>query len=231
MTKRLTLLLLLAAACSHSTDSTPARLIVRSASLRGFVERLDGVENALRERVATLDGFIANSEQSDGVLTVVFRVPSSRLELALTEVSKLASRVDSRQLRGEDFTEEYVDLEAQRVNLTATRARLLALLEHATKVDDALAVNKGLSEVQGQLEHLAGRIKYLEQAAALSTVSVTFEPEHGATDWRPLEVARRSLQGLVSVLQALANLGIAVAVFSPLWGSAWWLLRRARRAR
>lgn len=230
MAKRVIFLFLLAA-CSHATDSTPARLIVRSANLRGFVERLDGIENAIRDRVAALDGFITNSEQSDGVLTVVFRVPSKQLEFALSEVSKLATRVDSRQLRGEDFTEEYVDLEAQRVNLTATRARLLALLEHASKVDDALAVNRGLTEVQGQLEHLAGRMKYLEQAGALSTVSVTFEPEHSAADWRPLEVARRSLHGLVSVLQALANLGIAVAVFSPLWGSAWWLLRRARRAR
>jgi hypothetical protein len=77
-------------------------------------------------------------------------------------------------------------------------------------------------------------MKYLQQAAALSTVTVTFYPESNtavmdASGWRPLEVARVSLRGLVMLLQALGNLAIALAVFAPLWVPAWWLLRRGRR--
>ena len=183
---------------SRTPDASTARILVRGATVRALVETLDGLEATLTQKVAALDGFTTGSELTgtgnNAALTVVYRVPAAKLDVAMTTLESLATRVDSRQVKGEDFTEEYVDLEAQRTNLTATRDRLLVLLEKATKVEDALEVNKGLTEVQGQLEKLAGRTKYLQQASALSTVTATFYP---------LEVARVALSSLLAVLQFL----------------------------
>lgn len=229
----------LVVACARQTPSDAAKILVKGATIRALVGSLDGLEATIARNIKALGGFTTASDLTgtgdDAALTVVFRVPAAKLDVALTTIESLAKRVDSRQVRGEDFTEEYVDLEAQRANLTATRDRLLALLDKATKVDDALEVNKGLTEVQGQLEKLSGRTKYLQQAAALSTVTATFYPESNtsvdAGGWRPLEVARVALRSLIGVLQFLASAAIVILVFSPLWAPPVWLIRRRKTAR
>ena len=228
-------LLALLGACSRAAVSGPVTqaLTVRTASFRASVADLSAAEARLRRSVETLGGVTTSSERTgvegDGRLTVVFRVPTAKLTDALAELEGLATHVDSRQVRGEDFTEEYVDLEAQRGNLIATRDRLSALLQQAKTVGDALEVNRGLSEVQGQLDRLTGRTTFLTQAAAFATVTATFWAEPPiAFGWQPLEVARSALQALLVVLQGLGNLLIVVAVFAPLWAPVLWLLRRRR---
>ncbi|MDP1826520.1 MAG: DUF4349 domain-containing protein [Archangium sp.] len=225
--------LIFMSACGRAAPEAIPRVLIRGATLRALVDTFDGLEATLGQKVSALGGFTTSSELSDASLTVVFRVPAAKLELALSEVAALTRRVDTRQVRADDFTEEYVDLEAQRKNLTATRDRLLLLLEKATKVDDALEVNRGLTEVQGQLERLTGRIKFLEQGAALSTVTATFYPQTttslDGTDWRPLEVARVALRSLLSVVQFLASALIVLVVFAPLWGPPVWFIRRRGR--
>lgn len=200
-------------------------MLVRGATVHAVVSSLDGLEAKVVQHVASLGGFTTSSERNDASMTVVFRVPAAKLDVALTSLESLAQRVDSRQLRADDFTEEFVDVEAQRTNLTATRDRLLSLLEKSARVEDALAVNKGLTEVQGEFEKLTGRAKFLQQAAAMSTVTATFT-ERGSSAWQPLEVARTSLHMLRAVIQFVGSTLIVVAVFSPLWGPLVWLLRR-----
>jgi hypothetical protein len=105
------------------------------------------------------------------------------------------------------------------------------MLEKATRVSEALEVNKGLNEVQGQLEKVAGRLKYLQQNSSLSTVTATFYPEsHTSVEsgWRPLEVARIALNSLLGVLQFLGSVVIVVIVFAPLWAPPVWIYRRRR---
>lgn len=219
-------LLLVSAACAQ--HSLPARVLVRGATLQLVVANLEGLEASLAERIARLDGFTTRSERTESGLTVSFRVPAAKLELALASVESLASSVESREVHGEDVTEEYVDLEAQLANLTASRTRLLVLLDQAQKVEDALEVNKGLTDVQGQLERIAGKKKLLEQSSALSLVTATFSPERRAADWRPMVVARGAVLALIRCLELLASAAIVAVIFSPLWAPAVWLFRRRR---
>ena len=216
-------LLVVSAGCAQR--SAPARVLVRGATLQLVVANLEGLEASLAERIARLDGFTTRSQQTDSGLSVSFRVPAPKLELALASVEALASSVEAREVHGEDVTEEYVDLEAQLANLTASRTRLLALLDQAVKVEDALEVNQGLTEVQGQLERVAGKKKFLEQSSALSTVTATFSP---AADWKPMVVARGAARALISCLQLLGSAAIFGVIFSPLWAPAAWLIRRRR---
>lgn len=143
-------------------------------------------------------------------------MPSARLDDAMRSLEARARNVEAREVRGDD-------LDARRANLTATRERRLALLEKSTRAEDALAVKKGVSEVQLEFEKVAGRIKYLQQAAALSTVTATCSPQRGAGEWRPLEVAHTS----ASVLQLI---GSALIVALVLWGPLAWFLRRKKHA-
>lgn len=217
------------------------RLVIKNADLSLQVVSVRDAESAIRNKVAALGGYVVQAESSgsddDLTVRISFRVPATRFDDALAGVEGVAKKVLSRTLSGDDVTEEFVDLQSRLSNLEATRDRLLSFLDKATRVEDALAVNQSLTDVQGQIEQIKGRMQYLKQSAALSTISVALLPvpvtpiieEEG---WQPLAVARAALRDLIQLGQGLANLGIVLLVWTPVWLplalGGLWIYRRVR---
>ncbi len=203
------------------------RLVIKTATLSIEVENVAEAETRISARAQELGGYVVsletNGTEAGRMAVITIRVPARRFDEALSGVEGLARKVFSRTISGDDVTEEFVDLESRLRNLEATRDRLLDLLGRAEKVEDALQVNEALTEVQGQIEQIQGRMKYLQQSAAFSTITVEMRPvpppppiiEEGG--WQPLNVAREALRGLIAFGQELINLGIILLVWSPVW--------------
>jgi hypothetical protein len=216
------------------------RMVIKTADISLQVESVREAETAVRAKVQELGGYVVRAENSgsDDELTarITFRVPAQRFDEALAGVQGLARKVLSRTVSGDDVTEEFVDLQSRLRNLEATRDRLLTFLEKAATVEEALKVNESLSQVQGEVEQVRGRMEYLKQSAALSTVTVALLPvpaiapivEEGG--WQPLAVARGALRELVELGQGLVNVAIVLLVWTPVWlpfvALVWWLRRR-----
>lgn len=220
------------------------RMIIKSADLSLQVENVREAEAAVSAQVAALGGYVVRVEMSgtDERMTanMTFRVPAERFEETLTGVQGLAEKVLSRTVSGDDVTEEFVDLRARLGNLEATRNRLRDLLNRATDVEDAIEVNRALSDVQGQIELIQGRMEYLQQSAALSTINLYLSPVPVTPivtrdSWQPLAVARDALRSLVELGQGLVNLAIVLLIWTPVWLPllllGWWGRRRLRRQR
>jgi hypothetical protein len=62
-------------------------------------------------------------------------------------------------------------------NLEATRARIQEFLKDAKTVDEALRINQELANIESQIEQIKGRMNYLSDRSAFSTITVNFEPE------------------------------------------------------
>src|SRR4029079_16444262 len=84
-------------------------------------------------------------------------------------------RVLSEAASGTDATQEYVDAQSQLANLEATQARIRQFLEQAKTVEEALRVNARLTEIEGQIGQLKGRLQFLSQRAAYSTIAVQLQ--------------------------------------------------------
>lgn len=202
------------------------RMIIQHADLALEVEDLNNAEASIRAHVARLDGYIVKISTSgtdeNQTTHITFRVPAQRFEEALSGVEGLAKKVRSRTISGDDVTEEFVDLESQLRNLEATRDRLRTLLDQATRVQDALEVNQALTDVQGQIEYTQGRMQYLQQSAAFSTIEVYLMPvpvvilvQEGT--WQPITVARSALRDLIELGQELVNIAIVLLIWTPVW--------------
>lgn len=116
--------------------------------------------------------------------SISIRVPSEVLDDTIEHLRGLATKVESENTSSRDVTDEYVDLGARLKNQQATQEALLGLLERATTVEAALAVQRDLSRVQEDVERLSGRIKFLEESAAFSIirVSLSLAPGEVAVD-------------------------------------------------
>ena len=76
---------------------------------------------------------------------------------------------------------EFTDLESRLKALQQTQTQLLALLDDARTVKDALEVRRALDEVTAELEVLKGRLRQLENKTTYSTLSIEFSergPHH-----------------------------------------------------
>jgi hypothetical protein len=109
--------------------------------------------------------------------TITIGVPVQQFERVLNRLRGLAIQVLDENASGEDVTDQYVDLQSQLTNLEATRERIKSFLDDATNVDEALRINQQLSEIERQIEEIKGRINYLQDRSAFSTITVNIEPQ------------------------------------------------------
>lgn len=223
------------------------RLIIRNADMTIVAADTEAALTQIAQMADNGGGWVVSSnvyQSSETSKTgyIQIRVPSAGFQSVLDAIGGLAVRVESLSTSGQDVTEEYVDLSSQLVNLEATAARVRAFLDDAVRVEDALAVNAELSRLEGEIAVIKGRMQYLEQSSAFSSITVNVTPDELAqpievAGWQPSGVARQAVEALVGVLQSLANLliwfvivalPVLLIILVPI-ALILWLIRRLRR--
>lgn len=220
------------------------RKIVRTAQLSLQVDRFDVTAQRLVQIAESAGGFVADSSyaEDDGVPqgTFTLRVPAARFGAVMAEVDKLGA-VTSRQISGQDVTEEFVDVQARLRNLERHEQRLLSFMDRATKVSDLLAIEQELARVRGEIEQLTGRLRFLERSADLASISVMMKQKAKKTSggvWdfsgtigRMQAAFLATLRQILSVIEWLGVTASALAPVLVLGAGVWFLIRRIRIAR
>jgi len=185
----------------------------------------------------SVGGYItsSNSSATEGSLTsgtLTIRVPVKAFEKVLAQLRKLG-KVQSVTISGEDVTEEYVDLESRLKNLRAQEAILLKLMEKATSIQDTIAVESRLADIQMQIEQILGRKNYLDNRVTFATVQLTLfepsaEPIVGCGFREALEKAARafvaSVNGMILFLGAVGP----YLILTGMWIVIYLQLRRRK---
>jgi hypothetical protein len=117
-----------------------------------------------------LGGFVAKRDDR----SVTIRVPAARFDDAVGRIEVFGDMVH-RNVQAEDVTEQFHDLEVRLGTARAVRQRLTELLAKAVKVEDSLAIERELDRVVGEIERLEGKVKFLRDRAAFSTITVSFD--------------------------------------------------------
>ena len=244
------------------------RKIIKNADMRLLVKDTDVAIDRSTQIVTDLGGYIVSSRtwyqdyygNNLKYSTMTIGVPVDQFERALQRFRDLAIRVLDENASGEDVTDQYVDLQSQLQNLEATRTRVQEFLKDAKTVDEALRINQQLSDIEGQIEQIKGRMNYLADRASFSTITINFEPEFPIltptptptitptltprptstpVPWKPGETFQSAKKALTISYQGIINFLIWIVVvilpiFLPpilvLWG-LWKLVTRNRPKR
>lgn len=210
-------------ASSSGAQNQPAapRLIIRNADMTIVVSNTQAQLEAINQIATDYKGYVVSSSTSkmgqDLQASVTLRVESAQLDAAMERIRKLAVEVRNENVRGDDVTAEYVDLESNLKNLEAAEAQLQEILKKAEKTEDVMTVFRQLTEIRGQIDQIKGRMKYLSQSAALATINLTLIPDYAAqpvevAGWRPSGVAKDAVEALISALQGLVNVAIWLVI-------------------
>jgi hypothetical protein len=207
---------------SLALEPTQERLIIRTGRMNIIVEKTEDTLAAIDSLAGSIGGWVVNSNAYDrggakaGSITI--RIPAERFDSVIEEVRELAIEVTSESTDSQDVTEEFVDLSARLGNLEATAQRVRSFLDEAKNVEEALAVNEQLLWLEGDIEALKGRIKYLQESAAFSSLTIDITPDElsqpiDVAGWQPKGVAKDAIEALIEGLQTLANVAIWLGIY------------------
>jgi len=155
------------------------RMIVRNGSLSVVVEDVSDAIQQIARLADTYHGWVVSSnawQNGDRMMgTITIRVAADDYDAAVGAIRTLAADVKSESSSGYDVTEEYVDLGAQLETLQASADQLTALMQKAGTVEEILKVQQQLTQTNTQIEQIKGRMQYLEESSATSSIAVDLE--------------------------------------------------------
>ena len=232
--------------------ATIDRKIVKNAEVSVLVEDSDIAVDRLTQVVSDVGGYIVSSRvwyQSyiDGenykYASITLGIPVDQFEVTMRRVRGLALRVTDENASGEDVTDQFVDLQSRLANLEATQARIQSFLEDAKTVDEALRINQELAQIEAQIEEVKGRMNYLSDRSAFSTMTVTISPELPEIEpaplpepkpWTPSETLKDATETLVKAYQGIVEFAIwmfvaVLPILAPPVLVIWMILKLVRR--
>jgi uncharacterized protein YdcH (DUF465 family) len=208
---------------SQSSD----RVVVQNSNLSLLVEDVGQTSERVVQTAREMGGFMVstsyNSPGDEAFATVTVRVPTERLDEALSQFRSLAVKVTSENLLGEDVTEQYEDLDQRIETLKATKAKFEEILARATQIDDIVRINQEIINLEQQIDFATGQKMALEDNARLTKVTVYLSTDELALPYTPDEAFRpgvifkNAVRSLLSTIQDGAGLVIWLGVYSVVW--------------
>ena len=195
------------------------RLVIQNAELSIVVADVNAHVKSIETMAKAMGGFIVSVQvyqdtANDGSpvpqAQVVVRVPQDKIDEAITQIKQDTVDVQRETRSGQDVTDQYVDLQSRLTAKQAAQDQLLKIMQNANRTQDVLDVYAQLQQVQSDIEVLKGQIKYYEQSAAMSAISVNVIAEKTVKPieiggWKPQGVASEALQQLVFFWQDFAD--------------------------
>lgn len=162
------------AGISESKDnaavSEKERIIIYNVYYKIETDDTEKLSKEIASLAQTYGGYVV----STGTAEVVIRVASEKFDAAMADVEK-KGEVTSKKIYSEDVTDTFRDTELRLDSKLKARDRYLELLKKAENVNAALAVERELERLNGEIEEMKGKLKRMSHLSRYSTITVTLE--------------------------------------------------------
>ncbi|MBE6771712.1 MAG: DUF4349 domain-containing protein [Ruminococcaceae bacterium] len=173
------------------SSATQNEKVIKTVELSVETKEYDTYVSALSSGVNSLGGYIetstadfGNGYSSNRYANYTVRIPSDKLDEFLTaagENGTITRKTENQQ----NVTLEYVDLESRIEAYKTEKVTLTNLLEKAASLENVLAIQERLSEVNYQIETYTSQLKVLENRVSYSTVTLRIYEVERVTETEP----------------------------------------------
>jgi hypothetical protein len=217
---------------SGSGTLAPDTKIIKTAFLTIEVNDVTGSVEFLKNLAAQKGGYLSSTNVQKNYNnrltgTVILRVPAKEFETTLTGVQAIGT-VKSVSTQGQDVTEEYVDLQAQKTAYQNQLAQYNEIMKKAVKVEDVITVQQQIDRVQEQLNRLEGRLKYLDSRIDLSTITVNLqepEPVGGQSAHNFVSTINEGISGFFGMIDAVIIIFLTLLPIIIIGGAGYGIYR------
>lgn len=199
-----------------------SRKLIKTVNMSIETEEYDELIAQITQKVSALGGYIEYTS-TDGNRNyrygnIVARIPKDNLE-AFEQLLEGSSNITYRQESVQDVTLDYVDMESHKKMLKAEQDRLLALMEQAETIEDIIAIENRLTDVQYQIESMESQLRTYDNQIDYSTVNldisevVRYTPQESEGVWERIKNGFK--ENLYSVGEGIEDFFIGVIINLP----------------
>ncbi|MNJ54744.1 hypothetical protein D3C77_502000 [compost metagenome] len=187
--------------------------------------------------------FTENQSKHEQGGTIILKVPSSGFSSFLDRLEKLEHESLQRSMQGQDVSEEYVDLESRLKVKQAMESRYLQFLQEATKSSQMVEFANELERIQTEIEQIRGRMRYIDQNVAFSTVEIRlYQPELnqvkasvkgplGDRAWNALDGSLKAISAVFQWLVVILSGALPILLLLGIIAVPIWIAHRRRLLR
>lgn len=159
-------------------DQSVGRQLIKEGNISFECENVQQTKAAV-EKICKSLGAYTSSEGQDSYgehLTYrqTIRVPAAKFDTLLFHLEKFAIKIDSKDINTRDVTEEFIDLDTRLKTKKELEDRYRDILKQARSVQEVLAVEREIGNVRSEIESMEGRLNYLKDRIALSTLTINY---------------------------------------------------------
>jgi hypothetical protein len=201
------------------------RKVVENSVYSLLVKNVTETVDKIKEKTMQISGYSVSSDLSkkefgdNAVLQI--RVPSEKVDEMTKYLRTIAVKVVSEKVNGNDITDQYIDIERRITDLEKQRTKMETIMDSAKTVNEMLEVQRGLFQIQDQIDSYKGRLLYMDGTTKTSKLTIYLStdelslPYTPAQPWRPEVIFREAVRSMLGTLQKLAGLAIWLVVYSP----------------
>lgn len=212
---------------SETNTASQKRMVVSDSYVSLVVSKVEESHRQILKKAQELGGFMINSlvdnPQENANASLTIRIPSDKLETALSYFKSLAVKVVTENLTGEDVTNQYTDINARLKTLDQTKVIFENMLGKATLVPDILNIQQEIIKIQDQIDSLKGQTKYLEENSSMAKITVYLStdelslPYAPLDSWRPEQIMKEAVRSMISTFRIIVGLLIWIGVYAIIW--------------
>ena len=223
----------------QSNNTAPKeRKIIKTAEIRAEVKDLKKSSATVEAKIKKYRGFIGNVNYQNGYnqmeANFSIRVPHDQFDALLNDLGEEALYLEYKNIRSQDVTEEYLDLETRLNTKKTVRDRYIEVLKNRAKtVEEILMAEDKIRVIQEEIESKEGRLNFLKNQVSLSTIHLNlYQNVSGPTAQQPnffhkigrafgegWETFLNILIGLVNIWPIVLILCLLIYLFRRFWSS------------
>jgi hypothetical protein len=209
------------------TGQAADRIVIKNAREELVVDAPDKSMEAIGRMAEEMGGYIVAANMYQSFLengqevpraSITVRVPADRLDEALQRIEAESDQLPrNKTIDSQDVTAEYTDLQSRLRNLEAAEAQLVEIMDDAVRTEDVLNVYNQLVSIREQIEVTKGQIRYFDESAKLSAISVELIANAAVQPittggWEPVGVVKEAVEALIRAFQTLAEAAIWLVI-------------------
>jgi hypothetical protein len=219
--------------------------IIYTGNLSVVARDFDAAEPMVRELVRKHKGYVADAQiqrnqGSRPSATWVVRTPAENFDDCMHDLAGLGVP-ETQRVSTQDVGEEYVDVQSRVTSKKKIEERILEMLkDRKGDLKEVMDLEAKLGSVREEIERAQGRLNFLTNRVAFSTIHLTLREEREYVPPQTPDFAgqvadawRASTGSFMKCLQRIAIVVVSIAPWLPLWlllaAAAWIVARRIHR--
>jgi hypothetical protein len=161
-----------------SSEEIIDRKLIRNGQLEFQTEEVKKTKAEVEKICKELNAYISSESENNYENRLQYnqliRVPATSFDALLSRIEPLAKKIENKNITTQDVTEEFIDVEARLKTKKELETRYREILKQAKTVEEIISIESQIANVRSEIESMEGRLKFLKNQVAFSTLNLTY---------------------------------------------------------